>query len=136
MQNNKVLEFQRRDRRQMQVAPLTILSVGRDPEVLRRRENVLSSQSDLSVRSLTPEDAEKWARSPEAHLWIFCSTIELPRLVHLASTVRRYSPTSRLLLMEGARRPGFEVHLFHRAIPPLEGPEFLLNTVSHLAIAV
>lgn len=136
MQNKKVLEFHKRDRMQVQAAPLTIVSVGRDPEVLRRRESVLSSQSDLSVRSVTPEDAERWARSSEPHLWIFCSTIELPRLVHLASTVRRYSPSSRLLLMEGARRPGFELQLFHRAIPPLEGPEFLLMAVSHLAVAV
>jgi hypothetical protein len=136
MQSKKVLEFRPRDRSKTQAAPLTIVSVGRDPEILRRREAVLSSQSQLSVRSVTPEDAEKWARSPDPHLWIFCSTIELPRLVHLASTVRRHSPTSRLLLMEGARQPGFEVQLFHRAIPPLEGPDFLLSTVSDLAIAV
>lgn len=117
-------------------APLSVLSVGRDPEILRRRERVIASQSDLSVRSLTPEEAERWARSPEARLWIFCSTIELPRLVHLACCVRRYSPASRLLLMEGARAPGFELSLFHRAIPPLEGPDFLVNAVSHLAVAV
>ena len=83
-----------------------------------------------------PEEAEKLARDSEPHLWIFCSTIELPRLVHLACTIRRNSPSSRLLLMEGSRRPGFELSLFHKAIPPLEGPDFLLNTVSHLAIAV
>jgi hypothetical protein len=136
MQTKKVLEFRQRDRSQTNATPLTIFSVGRDPEILRRREAVLSSQSHLSVRSLTPEDAEKWARSPEPHVWIFCSTIELPRLVHLASTVRRHSPSSRLLLMEGARQPGFELQLFHKAIPPLEGPDFLLSTVSTLAIAV
>lgn len=135
MQNKKILEFHTRDRRP-RPTPLAIISVGRDPEILRRRENVLSSQSGLSVRSLTPEEADKWARSPEPRLWIFCSSIELPRLVHLASMVRRHSPSSRLLLMEGARASGFELQLFHKAIPPLEGPDFLLDTVNHLAIAV
>jgi hypothetical protein len=136
MQNKKVLKFRTPETSPKLPAPLTIISVGRDPEILRRRENVLSSQSEFSVRSLMPEEAEQWARSPEPRLWIFCSSIELPRLVHLASSVRRHSPSSRLLLMEGARRPGFELQLFHQAIPPLEGPDFLLNAVSHLAIAV
>lgn len=141
MQNHKVLEFQRPSAARnhgvkLHRAPLSIISVGRDPEVLRRRECILASQSDLCVRSVMPEEAEKLARSSEPHLWIFCSTIELPRLVHLACTIRRNSPSSRLLLMEGSRRPGFEVSLFHKAIPPLEGPDYLLNTVSHLAIAV
>lgn len=140
MENHKVLEFQRpaaaRDRSdKLRRAPLAIISVGRDPEVLRRRECILGSQSELSVRSVMPEEAEKWARSPEPRLWIFCSSIELPRLVHLACTIRRYSPASRLLLMVGSRPPGFEVSLFHKAVPPLEGPDFLLNTVSRLALA-
>ena len=141
MEKNNVLEFQRpaaaRHRSEaLRRVPLTIISVGRDPEVLRRRECILANHSDLSVRSVMPEEAEKWARTAEPHLWIFCSTIELPRLVHLACTIRRYSPSSRLLLMEGSRPTGFEVSLFHKAIPPLEGPDFLLNTVSHLAVAV
>lgn len=141
MEKTNVLEFHRpaagRDRNnRLRRVPLSIISVGRDPEVLRRRECILAAESNLSVRSVMPEEAEKWARSPEPHLWIFCSTIELPRLVHLASTIRRYSPASRLLLMVGSRRPGFEVSLFHKTVPPLEGPDFLLNTVSHLSVAV
>lgn len=141
MERHRVLQFQSpaavRDRSvRLRSAPLSIISVGRDPAILHRRECILANDSGLSVRSVMPEDAEKWARSTEPHLWIFCSTIELPRLVHLACAVRRHSPTSRLLLMAGSRPPGFEVSLFHKTIPPLEGPEFLLNTVSHLAVAV
>lgn len=139
MEHKQVLEFKKPAalrNRHLHRAPLGIISVGRDPEVLRRRECILTSDSGLSIRSIMPEEAEKWARSPDPHLWIFCSTIELPRLVHLACTVRRHSPASRLLLMVGSRAPGFEVSLFHKAIPPLEGPDFLLNTVSHLAVAV
>lgn len=137
----KVLEFPKlhgsRDRsHNFPAVPLAVISVGRDPEVLRRRQNILAGQSYLSVRSVTPEDAEKWARSSEPHLWIFCSTIELPRLVQLACTVRRFSPASRLLLMTGTRPPGFERSLFHMAVPPLEGPDRLLNTVRQLAVAV
>jgi hypothetical protein len=139
MSTQKVLEFRSatksQEQFQAQPSPQAILSVGRNMGILRRRERVIAAQSGLPVQSMTPEEANKWTRSEEPHLWIFCSTIELSMLVHLACAVRRYSPRSRLLLMEGKRPPGFEAALFHWAIKPLEGPEILLDAVTHLSVA-
>jgi hypothetical protein len=125
-----------RDRVCVRTFPLEIYSVGRDREILRRRERTIAGRSELRVRSLSPEEAEKSVRDPEARLWIFCHTIELGRLVHLACCVRRYSPASRLVLMRSRREPGFERSLFHRIVPALDGPELLIDAVSHLAVAV
>lgn len=140
MSLHNVIEFRQpkvhRDKTHVRSAPLSILSVGRNPEILRTRQRVLTVNSDLDVRSMTPEEAEPWARATAPRVWIFCSSIELPRLVHLACTVRRYCPESRLLLLEGPRDPGFAITLFHRVLQPLEGPDVLLEAVSHLAVAV
>ncbi len=115
--------------------PLSILSVGRDPELLRERERTISSRSDLRIRSLTPEEAEAPARSGETHLWIFCSTVELPRLAYLASSVRRYSARSRLILFKGGRQAGFEDSLFHWIFRAGDDLECFLAAVSRLAVA-
>lgn len=115
-------------------SPLSILSVGRDPEILARRERVITSDSALTVRSMNPEQAESWARAPEAYLWIFCRTVELPRLVYLASSVRRYSPASRLIVVQGSRVPGFEASLFHHIVAPGEETEVFLDAVTRLAL--
>lgn len=123
-----------KDSRCIRSSPLPILSVGRDPEILMRRESVLASHSTLPIRSMNPEESEKWARSSTAHLWIFCSTIELSRLVYLACSIRRYSPASRLLLLQGNRTPGFETALFHQVLPPAAETDFFLDTVSRLAL--
>jgi hypothetical protein len=125
-----------RDRVDVRPCPLEVYSVGRDQEILRRRERVLAGRSQLSVRSLTLDQAEKRVRDTEARLWIFCHSIDLGSLVHLACCVRRHSPESRLVLMRGRRAPGFEASLFHQIVPMLEGPEALIDVVSHLAVAV
>jgi hypothetical protein len=140
MWNEKVVEFKpattARDQFKVRPSPRAILLVGREPELLRRREGVIAAQSDLTVQSMTPEEANRWMRSENPHVWVFCNTIELSMLVHLACAVRRYSPGSRLLLMEGARPPGFEKALFHWSIRPTDGPETLREAVSHLAVTV
>jgi hypothetical protein len=125
-----------RDRVSVRSCPLEIYLVGRNREILRRRERVIAGRSQLSVRSLTPEEAEKQVRNAEARLWIFCHTVDLATLVHLACCVRRHSPGSRLVLMQGRREPGFEKSLFHQIVPALDGPDFLVQAVSHLAVAV
>jgi hypothetical protein len=125
-----------RDRVQVRSHPLEVFSVGRDREVLRRRERAIAGRSELLVRSLTPEEAEKQVRDAEARLWIFCHSIDLGTLIHLACCVRRHSPQSRLVLMRGRREPGFEATLFHQIVPALERPEMLIDAVSHLAVAV
>lgn len=124
-----------RDVLQLREFPLSIFSVGRDPELLRQREHLINSRSDLRICSLTPEEAEAPARSGEAHLWIFCSSIELPKLAYLASSVRRYSAGSRLLLFKGVRRPGFEDSLFHWILGADDDFEDFLAAVSSLALA-
>jgi hypothetical protein len=125
-----------RDRVCTRTSPLEVFSVGRNPEILKRRQRAIANRSQLSVRSLTPEEAEKVVRDGAARLWIFCSTVELGTLVHLACCVRRHSPASRLLLMRGVRGAGFEATLFHRVVPIMEGSETLMEAVSQLAVAV
>lgn len=138
MESHNLVEFPgvpaARDKAHVRPGPLEILSVGRNPEILRLRERVIVSRSDLKVLSLTPDEADRWARSSRARLWIFCSTVELPKLVSLACNVRRHSPDNRLLLLQGARTPGFERSLFHRVIRPLERTGVLLDAVSDLAV--
>jgi hypothetical protein len=124
------------DRVQVRSHPLEVFSVGRDRELLRRRERAIAGRSELLVRSLTPEEAEKQVRDAQARLWIFCHSIDLGTLIHLACCVRRHSPQSPLVLMRGRRQPGFEATLFHQIVPALEGPEMLIDAVSHLAVAV
>lgn len=116
-------------------SPLSIFSVGRDKELLRLRERSIASRSDLQVRSFSPEEAEAPARGPGAHLWVFCSSVELPRLVYLACSIRRYSPDSRLLLLKNSRQSGFEDSLFHWVLPASDGIEALLDAISTLAVA-
>jgi hypothetical protein len=50
-----------------------------------RRELLIRSRSDLVIRSLVPEEAEADARGAKEYLWIFCSTVELPKLMSLAT---------------------------------------------------
>lgn len=115
--------------------PLRILSVGRDPAILQLREQVICSRSDLSVRSLTPEEADTWTQRPNPHLWIFCHTLETRTLVYLACRVLRFSPESRLLLLHGGQRIGFEASLFHKVIRPVSGEEVFLDTLAAMATA-
>lgn len=115
-------------------SPLAVLSIGRNAEILSRRAALITSHSALEVRSLNPDEAEGWARSSKAFLWIFCSTVELPRLVYLTCSVRRYSPSSRLLLMQGKRAPGFESSLFHFILPASDDEEPFLDAVSRLSL--
>lgn len=125
-----------RDRVHVRTCPMEIYLVGSDPQILRRRERMLAGCSQLSVRSLNPDEAEKFVRDAAGRLWIFCQTVDLARLVHLACCVRRHSPESRLVLMRGRRAAGFEKSLFHQVVPTLDGPESLIDAVSHLAVAV
>lgn len=126
-----------RDKIRIRQTPLSLFSVGRDKELLRLREDLIVSNSDLRVRSLTPEEAEAPARSSGARLWIFCSSIELPKLVYLACSIRRYSPASRLLLLKGSRPPGFEDSLFHNILSAsADTIESFLDAVSSLVLAV
>ncbi|MGC2635587.1 MAG: hypothetical protein WA294_00300 [Acidobacteriaceae bacterium] len=102
--------------------------------LLQSREEIILSRSDLRIRTLTPEDAETPARDTDPRVWIFCSSIELPKVVYLACSIRRYSPASRLLLIKKVERPAFEDSLFHRVIPAAEGIDSFLDAISSLAV--
>lgn len=139
MATDKVIEFgfprDGRDRTHSRSAPLSILSVGRDPDILRLRNQVIRSRSEMNIRSMNPEEAESWARRTEPYLWIFCSTVELSKVVYLACSIRRYSSCSKLLLLEGSRAIGFEAQLFHQVLNPIQSVEEFLDAVSHLSLA-
>lgn len=124
-----------RDRAPVRSAPRSIISVGNDPELLRLRQQVISSQSSLSVYSLSPDEAAPWSARTEPRLWVFCHTVELSRLVYLACRVLRFSPESRLILLEGNQRIGFESSLFHIVLRPSDGVERFLDAVTTLAVA-
>lgn len=138
MSFTSTIEFQSfappRDQIRVRTTPLSVVSVGRDKDLLYLRERAIISRSDLRVRSLSPEEGEAAARNSGAHLWIFCGSIELRKLVLLASSVRRSSPTSRLLLVRGYRRSGFEDSLFHWIVQSSDGVESFLDAVSLLAV--
>jgi hypothetical protein len=140
MGSGKLIRFDtsaaKRDQCRVRSTPLSIISVGRDAEILRLRQEIIGRHSDLQIRSMTPEEAETWVRWAQPHLWVFCHTVELPRLVHLACRIRRFSPRSRLLLLVGSHDPGFEVTLFHQIVRSVDGVESLLDRLSQMAIAV
>lgn len=123
------------DRSNVRQKPLSILTVGRDGDMLQLVERMIRGCSDLSIRSLSPEEAEPLCHRPEPHLWLFCNTFEARTLVYLACRVIRYSPQSRLLLLTGGQRVGFEGTLFHRVIRRGDGDAPLLEAVSELSVA-
>jgi hypothetical protein len=139
MRSDKVLGFHsvrtRKDHAPVRQAPRSIVLVGRDQELLRLRQQAIRSQSSLEVHSLAPEEADSWSARTQPHLWVFCHTVELPRLVYLACRVLRFSPESRLILIEGRQRIGFESSLFHRILRPSDGPGGFLDAVSDLSAA-
>lgn len=112
---------------------LPIISVGSSDNLLKLREQVILAGTGLPVQTIYPEDAEELAHSTEAKVWIFCSTVTLGSLVYLASAVRRHSPESRLVLLEGTRPVGYEVALFHRILDPIRNVGSLVDTVRELA---
>lgn len=89
----------------------------------------------MQMQSLNPEQAVAFVRQAVPRLWIFCGSVEAATLIHLAGAIRRYSPGSRLLLMEGADPGGPERALFHRVIGGSTAPESLVSTVRDLVQA-
>jgi hypothetical protein len=123
------------DRAPVRSAPRSIISIGRDPDLLRLRQEVIGSRSGLLIRSMSPDEADPWSARPEPHLWVFCHTVELQRLVYLACRVLRFSPESRMILLEGSQRIGYESSLFHLVVRPSDGVEGFLDAVTNLSVA-
>ena len=140
MRSGKVIDIrsfvEKRDQTRVRSTPLAILSVGRNPAILELRQKVIGSRSDLHILSLTPEQAEALAQSSEPHVWVFCHTVELHKVVSLACRIRRFSPQSKLILLEKSHQAGFEASLFHRIIHPIDGVVPFLEALTHLATAV
>jgi hypothetical protein len=109
-----------------------VFSVGSDMELLSLREKILQADGFM-VRSMDPIEAEADAHLPYAHLWIFCNTVDPVQRVYLACCIRRNSPESKLILLEGARPAGFESVLFHRILKVNQGVDALLSTLHELA---
>jgi hypothetical protein len=127
-----------KDERHGSLGAPSIVSVGSDPEILRLRHEMIARHSDVQIRSITPEEAETWTQRSEPHLWVFCHSVELTRLLFLACSIRRFSPGSRLLLLSGARSPSSEMGLFHQVIRPIDGVEMeaFLDHLSEMSLAV
>jgi hypothetical protein len=102
--------------------------VGRDPALLAQRELSLMA-AGMEVCSVTPEEAEPEARSALARPWLICHTVEITQVVYLACSVRRNSPASKLILLEGERAVGFESVLFHHVLKVPEQRDVLVNTI-------
>jgi hypothetical protein len=133
MSSPKVLSFKTPPVPESMLKP-AVISVGRNERLLRDREGLLSGCGRF-VQSMSPEQAETEAHSAEAHLWIFCSSVELFQIVFLACNIRRYSPQSKLLLCEDLRPVGFERALFHKVLKPADGPDALLTAIVEMVIA-
>jgi hypothetical protein len=96
-------------------SPWPIISVGRDRNLLMSRQAAME-QRGIRLHSMAPEQAEFPAHDGKPRLWVVCGSVEEASLVYLACTVRRYSPASRMFLVEWLRPAGPERCLFHRVL--------------------
>jgi hypothetical protein len=112
---------------------LPIVLVGNDRRLLDLLERVINGRG-LTVQSLTPGEADELAHSSYPRVWVFCNTEGRSSLLYLASTVQRYSPDSRLVLLEGPWPLGHEAALFHRILDPSRNVNSLLDALRELTI--
>ncbi|MGA8528776.1 MAG: hypothetical protein WB622_03615 [Acidobacteriaceae bacterium] len=105
-----------------------MISVGRDHLLLIRRQEAMERRG-IGVHSVSPEQAEFSAHDGKLRLWVLCGSIEEATLVFLACTIRRYSPVSRLLLVEWSRPAGPEKCLFHRVLDRNAGEDLLAEAI-------
>lgn len=96
-------------------SPWPVMSVGRDRLLLMNRQSAMERRG-IGVQSLSPEQAEFPAHDGKPRVWVLCGSIEEASLVFLACTIRRYSPVSRLFLVEWTLPSGAEKCLFHRVL--------------------
>ena len=108
--------------------PWPVISVGRDRPLLTIRQAAMEKRG-IRVHSLLPEQAEFPAHDGKMRLWVLCGSIDEAELVFLACTIRRYSPASRLFLVEWVRPSGAEKCLFHRVLNRDADEETLAATI-------
>jgi hypothetical protein len=90
-----------------------VLFVGEDDRVWRVRPRSGLDSSHFQVRSIDPDAAECVCLSSASSFWIFGTGIEPEKLIYLASSVRRWSPNSRLLRLKISPEPDAADCLFH-----------------------
>lgn len=115
--------------------PWPIVSVGRDRSLLSARHAAME-QRGIRMLSLAPEQAEFPAHDGKPRLWVVCGSVEEATLVYLACTVRRYSPVSRLFLMEWVRPGGSERCLYHRVFDHRSDDDALAAAIRNNWLAV
>ena len=118
-----------REKSAYQRMTMPVLSIGRDRPLMLVRQRAMDG-AGIPVRSLTPEQAERYVRDGEPRIWVLCASIELVTLLFLACGIRRYSPVSRLVLLEHTAEPGIESSLFHRVLDVDAPPQELVTVVN------
>ena len=108
--------------------PWPVLSVGRDRALLLDRQAAMGKRG-IGIHSLMPEQAEFPAHDGKLRTWVMCGSIEEATLVFLACTIRRYSPGSRLFLVEWLRPATAEKCLFHRVLDRDAGEDALAAAI-------
>ena len=112
---------------------LSIIQVGRDPELSRLRARVLSAAGH-SVHSIAPEESTAQHKSPGAdRVWVFCHTVEFYELALMAVAIRRVRPNDKLLRMVGLEDVQQVPVLFDGLLEPIKGVDGLLSAVAELA---
>jgi hypothetical protein len=110
-----------------------VIQIGRDTELLRLRAQIISS-AGYTVHSMTPDQAVGEVRNErQAHVWVFCHTLEFYELALLAVAIRSSWPADKLLRLTGLNDMGQMPGLFDGLLEPIRSVDDLLRTVRELA---
>jgi hypothetical protein len=139
MESERVLPFiaRKNDRSQTPrptTRPISLLSVGKDIEILAEREWGLR-KAGYGVHSLTVETLLLRRLAVIDTVALFCHTLDTEECLFLAAHMRRYSPKSRLILLTKGDRYRLESVLFHATVRSEDGLEALCQEIDKLASA-
>src|SRR5580698_9780610 len=78
-----------------------VVLIGRDPELLRLRAQILG-YAGYTVHYITPDQATPdFLKTRTAPVWVFCHTLEFPEFAVLAAAIRSTRPEDKLLRLGG-----------------------------------
>jgi hypothetical protein len=112
--------------------PISLLSIGRDIDVLRERESDLD-KAGYRVRSIKAESFISQRIIEQNMIAVFCHTLSSEECLFLATHFRRYAPASRLILLTHGDRNRLESVLFHAIVRTEDGPTALCQQINRLA---